>query len=130
MNLLLATTIAICVSSGVWLLLSRDLFRIVLGLGVLGSATNLIVFFGGRPGDLTPPVIEKGAMTLAETAANPLPQALVLTAIVIGFALLCFSLVLAARLSQSQGHGDVAKYLSSEPRQMQNDDSGKPPVME
>ena len=130
MSLLLSIAISICVSAGVWLLLSRDLFRIVIGLAILGSAVNLIVFMGGHPGTLTPPVIEKGAQVLADTAANPLPQALVLTAIVIGFALLCFSLVLAARLSKAQGHSDVSEYTASEPAHRPNDAHDKPPVMD
>ena len=64
MILLLSIAISICVAAGVWLLLSRDLFRVVIGLSVLGSAVNLIVFIGGRPGNLLPPVIEKGSEVL------------------------------------------------------------------
>lgn len=81
MNLLLMLAISLTVSAGVWLLLSRDLFRIVVGLAVLGSAVNLIVFMSGRPGSLIPQVMPTGAEQLAAGFANPLPQALVLTAI-------------------------------------------------
>jgi multicomponent Na+:H+ antiporter subunit C len=130
MILLLSIAISICVAAGVWLLLSRDLFRVVIGLSVLGSAVNLIVFIGGRPGTLLPPVIEKGSDVLAQSAANPLPQALVLTAIVIGFALLCFSLVLAARLNRQHGHTDIADYQASEPSSKKGEPVDKPPVME
>jgi len=103
----------------------------VVGFAVLGSAVNLIVFLAGRPGTLVSPVIPKGAEALAEGAAAPLPQALVLTAIVIGFALLCFSLVLAARVSRDHGHSDVSSQQASEPVSKQGaEDALKPPVME
>jgi multicomponent Na+:H+ antiporter subunit C len=130
MSQILALVISLCVATGVWLLLSSDLFRIVIGLGILGTAVNLSLFLAGRPGTLTPPIIEPGMAALAEQAANPLPQALVLTAIVIGFALLCFSLLLAARLSQVHGHEDVASHQASEPRQGSHATPDKPPVME
>lgn len=106
MSLLLMLGISLTVAAGVLLALSRDLFRLIVGLAVLGSATNLIVFMAARPGSLVPPLIEAGAQQLSAAAANPLPQALVLTAIVIGFALLCFALVLGAWLARS-GDGDA-----------------------
>lgn len=131
MNLLLIIAISVSVSAGVLLLLSRDVFRIVVGLAILGSAANLIVFLSGRPGTLLPPVIEAGASVLADNAANPLPQALVLTAIVIGFALLAFAMVLAARVSQEQSNADVATYQASEPATDPSaEDPDKPAVME
>ena len=127
MSLLLILTISLCVVAGVLLLLSRDLFRLVIGLAVLGSAANLIVFMAARPGSLVPPVIEAGLAQVAAGAANPLPQALVLTAIVIGFALLCFALVLAAWLARSPGQDDPDALGASEPAAT---DPVKPPVLE
>lgn len=129
MNLLLILALSLTVSAGVWLLLSRDLFRVVVGLAVLGSAVNLIVFMSGRPGSLIPPVMPADAEQLAAGFANPLPQALVLTAIVIGFALLCFALVLAARLSRDHGHADVAQQQAAEPQQT-GETPYKPTVLE
>jgi len=126
MSLMLILAISLCVVAGVLLLLSRDLFRLVIGLAVLGSATNLIVFLAARPGSLTPPVIEAGLAQVAAGAANPLPQALVLTAIVIGFALLCFALVLAAWLARQTG-SDLDEQGASEPAAT---DPVKPPVLE
>lgn len=115
MSLLLAAVISLLVAAGVLLVLSRDLFRVVIGLAVLGGAVNLIVFFAGRPGSLVSPVIESGAQGLAADAANPLTQALVLTAIVIGFSLLAFSLVLGARLSRQSGQDDTDQLRHAEP---------------
>jgi multicomponent Na+:H+ antiporter subunit C len=127
MTLLLMLAISLVVAFGVLLLLSRDLFRLIIGLAVLGSAVNLIVFMSGRPGGLVPPVIEAGAAQLSATAANPLPQALVLTAIVIGFALLCFALVLGANLARSSGHEEIDRMRASEPAPSE---PHKPPVLE
>jgi len=131
MTLVLMLAVSLCMGAGVLLILSRDAFRIAVGFAVLGSGVNLIVFLAGRPGTLVSPVIPKGAESLAENAAAPLPQALVLTAIVIGFALLCFSLILAARVSRDHGHSDVAEQQASEPPQDSTaGDSLKPPVLE
>ncbi len=127
MSLLLVLAVSLCVAAGVLLLLSRDLFRLVIGLAVLGGAANLIVFMAARPGSLVPPVIEAGLARAGATTANPLPQALVLTAIVIGFALLCFALVLAARLGGEPGQDDSDDLVASEPAAT---DPVKPPVLE
>jgi len=123
MALLLILTVGLTVSAGVYLLLARDLFRLLVALTVLGSAANLILFLSGRPRSLVPPVIEPGGAALPPGFANPLPQALVLTAIVIGFALLCFSLVLGARLARSAQDPD--RLRATEPRPHE---ALKPPI--
>ncbi len=115
MSTLIALACALTVAAGVYLALSRDLFRMVLGFAVLGSGVNLIVFAAGRFGPLAPPIIASDQASLLADAANPLPQALVLTAIVIGFALTCFSLVLAARLAQQTGSEDSQQLRAAEP---------------
>lgn len=127
MILILMITISLVVAVGVLLVLSRDIFRLIVGLAVLGSATNLIVFMAARPSSLIPPVIEAGAKQLPTAVANPLPQALVLTAIVIGFALLCFALVLGASLARSSDHDDVDRMHAAEPP---DTDPVKPSVLE
>ncbi len=127
MSLILMLAISIAVAAGVLLVLSRDVFRLIVGLAVLGSATNLIVFAAARPGGLIPAVIEAGATQLPAAAANPLPQALVLTAIVIGFALLCFALVLGAYLVRQGGQQNVDRLAAAEPAAT---DPVKPPVLE
>lgn len=100
MSLVLIIAIGLGVSASIYLMLARDLFRLLVGLAMLGSLTNLVLFMGGRPGSLLAPVIERGAEALPAGFANPLPQALALTAIVIGFALLAYALVLGARVAQ------------------------------
>jgi multicomponent Na+:H+ antiporter subunit C len=125
MNLLLIFTIGIAVAAGVYLILARDIFRLIIGLAVLGSLANLILFMGGRPGSLIAPVIEKGAAGLPAGFADPLPQALTLTAIVIGFALLAFALVLGTKAA-SRG-SDPDQLRASEPK---HHDAVKPPIEE
>ncbi len=94
METLLALAIGVLVAAAAYLLLARDLPRALLGFVLLGTAANLSIFAAGRIGTMTPPLVDPGTTVLAAGAANPLPQALVLTAIVIGFGLAAFALVL------------------------------------
>jgi len=110
----IALAVWFSVTAGVYLMLSRDVLRCVLGLAVLGSGANLVLFAAGRLGPEAPAVVPLGEAVLRE-AANPLPQALVLTAIVIGFSLVCFSLVLVLRLIQRAGTDDAEALRHAEP---------------
>jgi len=90
---------------GLYMVLSRHLVRQLLGLSLLTTAVNLILFQAGRIRSAQPPLIPEGADRLRDSA-DPLPQALVLTAIVIGFAL---SVILASlALSAYRGHGTLS----------------------
>ena len=86
---------------GLWMLLDRNLKRVVLGVVVLGNAINLGVLTAGRFFGERPAFVEAGN---AASTANTLPQALVLTAIVIGFSLFIFALALLKRTREL--HGD------------------------
>jgi multicomponent Na+:H+ antiporter subunit C len=118
-----AATVWLTTTVGLYLAMSRDALRCVLGLAVLGAAANLVLFASGRLFTGQPAVVPEGQQLL-QAAANPLPQALVLTAIVIGFALLCFSLVLVLRLIRDAGTDDAHAMRAAEPR---DDDPVKPP---
>ncbi|MCM8611610.1 NADH-quinone oxidoreductase subunit K [Accumulibacter sp.] len=109
-----ALALAAVIAAGTYLASSRDLLRCLIGLALVGNGINLLVFASGRLLSQMPPFVASGAQQLA-VAANPLPQALVLTAIVISFVLLCFSLVLAIRLLQTAGSADTAKLRAAEP---------------
>ena len=124
MTWLLALTIWLTLSTGLYLVFSRDLLRCVLGIAIMGSGANLLLFISGRLGPTQPPVIPLGETVLGQ-AANPLPQALVLTAIVIGFALMCFSLMLVLRLIERQRTDDVLDLRLVEPT---GGDGVKPPL--
>lgn len=127
MTVLLLLSISAVVAAAVYLSLSRDLFRLVTGLTLLGAATNLVVFAAGRFASMTPPLLASVADAPAAATSNPLVQALVLTAIVISFALLCFSLVLGARLRTAAHSDDTRNLQSAEPPA---GDAVKPPELE
>ncbi|WP_193074692.1 Na+/H+ antiporter subunit C [Pseudomonas sp. FME51] len=92
MELLYALTLGVLTMSGVYLLLRARTFPVVVGLTLISYAVNLFLFAMGRLHTGKPAVL-----TAAAEYADPLPQALVLTAIVIGFAMTAFALVLALR---------------------------------
>ena len=102
MSVLLAATAAVLFGLGTWLLLQRRLTRIVIGLGLIGHGTNILLLTSGGGGGL-PPVIGTGD---PDEFADPLPQALALTAIVITFGVTAFLLALAYR-SWQLTHDDV-----------------------
>lgn len=110
-----ALALGVVVSAGTYLALSRDLLRCLIGLVLLGNGVNLLLFSVGRLKSSVPPLLADTETVLPVAAANPVPQALVLTAIVISFALMCFSLVLAVRLIRMTGHNDVERLRAAEP---------------
>ncbi len=81
-------------------MLSAALVRVLLGIVLLGNGVNLLIFVAGRLERAVPPIVPAGRETLAAIAANSLPQALILTAIVIGFSLFAFLSVLVFRAYQ------------------------------
>jgi multicomponent Na+:H+ antiporter subunit C len=104
---LLALASGVLYAAGIYLMLRRRLAQLIIGLGLLSNGTNLLIFTAGGLTRAKPPVIPEGASALVEPYADPVPQALVLTAIVIGFGLTAFSLVLAHRVHVSAGTDDV-----------------------
>jgi multicomponent Na+:H+ antiporter subunit C len=107
MELLLAIVAGVLYATGIYLMLRRRLAQLIVGLGLLTNATNVLIFTAGGLTRARPPVLPEGASTLQPPFADPVPQALILTAIVIGFGVLAFSLVLAHRVHQSLGTDDV-----------------------
>jgi len=102
MEVLLAVVVGVLVAAGVYLLLRRRSFSVVLGLVLLSYAVNLFLFAMGRLRTDQPPLIHAGG-----SYADPLPQALVLTAIVIGFGMTAFVLVLALQALGNLGSDRV-----------------------
>ncbi|MFN3891903.1 MAG: Na+/H+ antiporter subunit C [Beijerinckiaceae bacterium] len=93
MEFLVATGLGALTSAGVYLLLRRHTFPVILGLTLLSYAVNVFIFVMGRLAINQPPIITKGVTQYAD----PLPQALVLTAIVISFGMTALIVVLALR---------------------------------
>lgn len=114
MSVLYAFVIALISACGVYLVLSRHIVRTLLGIALISAAVNLLIFYAGRIGASAPPVIAPGEVVLPATAANPLPQALVLTAILIGFALTAFGAALALRIFTSMGSLDIGRIDEAE----------------
>ncbi|MBM6577441.1 NADH-quinone oxidoreductase subunit K [Microvirga sp. SRT01] len=86
MTILYAFCAAAIMGAALYMILSRNLVRILLGLALLSTGVNVMLFVAGDFGSRQPPLIRAGEKALGE-AADPLAQALILTAIVIGFAL-------------------------------------------
>jgi len=95
---------------GVFMLLSRNMVRMLLGLSLLTTSVNVMIFQTGRFRSQLPPIIPEGSEQLVNSA-DPVPQALILTAIVIGFALTVILMALALRV-----HGSHESVVTSEVR--------------
>ncbi len=107
MESVLAVLAGVMITGSVYLILSNNLVRIIFGLVLASNAVNLLIFAGGRPNTSLPPLIAEDAYFPVETVANSLPQALILTAIVIGFALIVFIFVLFFKAYQKLGTVDT-----------------------
>ena len=103
MELLVALMVGVLVAASVHLMLARNVLRFLFGLVLISNAANLTIFVSGRLTAEAPPLIPEGADAPVEAVANALPQALVLTAIVIGFGLFAFALTLVYRTYQNLG---------------------------
>lgn len=107
MQVVLAFLIGGLFTIAIYLLLRRAIARVILGLALLTNATNLLIFTVGGLTRATPPLIPEGQTRPGGPFADPMPQSLILTAIVIGFGVMVFTLVLAHRVHQSLGTDDV-----------------------
>jgi multicomponent Na+:H+ antiporter subunit C len=107
MEPLLALASGVLFAAGLYLMLRRRLAQLIIGLALLSNGTNLLIFTVGGLTRARPPVVLGDAERLVPPYADPVPQALALTAIVIGFGLTAFSLVLAHRVHVTMGTDDV-----------------------
>lgn len=105
MELLFAVIVGVLLAAGVYLLLAHTITRLVLGLSFIGYAANLAILTVGGLKDASPPLLH-----LSGPYQDPLPQALILTAIVIGFATTALVLTVAIRAYQVAGHDDVTQF--------------------
>jgi multicomponent Na+:H+ antiporter subunit C len=100
--------------AGAWLLMQRHLLHLVLGIAVLGHGANLLVVVAGIGASNAPAFIAEGAESIPDPHGDPIPQALVLTAIVIGFGVLAFTLALVARSFREQGSDNLDTMKNSD----------------
>ena len=115
MEVVLALLVGVLVATSVYLMLARNLLRFVFGLVLLSNAANLTIFASGRLTRANPPLVPEGLSAPPELVANALPQALILTAIVIGFGLLAFALALILRAYRTLGTLDSDEMRDAEP---------------
>ncbi len=115
MELLLALVVGWLYACGLYLLLRRTLAQVVIGLALLTNGTNLLIFVAAGLVRGEPPLIGEGQEALQDGTADPVPQALILTAIVIGFAIQAFAMVLAYRVYRSVGNDDLDALTTTEP---------------
>ena len=105
MEVLLAVVAGVLYATGLYLMLRRRLAQVIIGLGLLSHGTNILILSAAGVVRGRPPIVDPA--TAASGFADPVPQSLVLTAIVIGFGVLAFALVLAHRVYASTGSDDI-----------------------
>ena len=109
MELLLAITAGSLYAAGLYLMMRRRLAQLIIGLGLLTNGTNILIFTSGGLTRAIPPVKPPYMERLEPPFADPVPQSLILTAIVIGFGVLAFALVLAHQVHRTSGSDDIGE---------------------
>jgi multisubunit Na+/H+ antiporter MnhC subunit len=109
MEALIACLVGLMFAAALYLMLSGSLVKFVFGFTLIGNAVNLLIFTAGRLRHVQPPLIPPDHTGLTHTVSNALPQALILTAIVIGFAMVTFLLVMLLRTYAQTGTLDTGE---------------------
>jgi multicomponent Na+:H+ antiporter subunit C len=94
-------------AAGLYMMMRRSIVKALIGLSLLGHAANLLLFSAAGVTRGRPPLVPEGAEAASEPVADPLPQALVLTAIVISFGVLAFATTLIHRAHQVTATDDL-----------------------
>lgn len=114
MDVILAIVVGLLYAISLFLILQKGLVRIIIGIIILGHASNLFLFVISRLTRGNPPIVPEGMIAVPEPFADPLPQALILTAIVIGFGIQAFGIVLLQRVYRVTGTSVVAELSSTD----------------
>jgi multicomponent Na+:H+ antiporter subunit C len=114
MEVLLALVVGALYAAGLYMIMRRSIVKLILGLGLLGHAANLFIFTIGQVTRGNPPVMSHEENVLSGTYADPVPQAFILTAIVIGFGVQAFATVLVKRAYQTVGTDDFDQMISTD----------------
>jgi multicomponent Na+:H+ antiporter subunit C len=114
MEMVLAAVTGGLYAAGLYLMLRRSVVRLVIGLSLIGHAANLLIFSAAGMTRARPPIVPEGALQPDPPFADPVPQALILTSIVLGFAILAFAMVLIKRAYQTVGTDDLDAMRSTD----------------
>ena len=114
MILLLAITAGVLFAAGIYMILRRSLVKILVGLLLLGYAVNLLLFNSAELLPARPPLVIVGSTLPPFKYADPVPQALILTAIVISFGLTAFAVVLVRQVYLVSGKDDLNEMRSTD----------------
>jgi multicomponent Na+:H+ antiporter subunit C len=114
MELLLAIAIGVLYGTGVYMMLRRSLVKVVIGFALISNGANLLIFTASGVVRTAAPIIGDDATVLMAPYADPLPQALVLTAIVITFGVSAFALALVLRVQRTTGAEDPDEMRSTD----------------
>lgn len=104
MEIIFSILIGVLFGTGVYFLLRRSIVKLILGIIFISNAVNLLLFISGGLTLKKPSFVQEDGL---KEVADPLPQALILTAIVIGFGVIAFTLVLKYRFHQTTGTVDI-----------------------
>lgn len=114
MNIIMAITVGILYSAGIYMILRRSIVKLIIGLALLAHGANLLIFTLGRLTRGHPAIIEGNEEMLIQPYADPIPQALILTAIVISFGVTAFAIVLIKKVYQATGSGDLDNLIETD----------------
>lgn len=109
MDTLLAFVVGGLYSAGLYMMMRRSIVKLLIGLALLGHASTMLIFTVGAPSSGRPPLVQPGRNLPPADHADPVPQALILTAIVISFGVMAFTVVLVHRAYQTVATDDLDK---------------------
>lgn len=114
MELILALTIGVIFAAATYLLLRRSIIKIIFGIALLSQGVNLLILTASGLKTGAVPFVPQDAASMPPSAADPLPQALILTAIVISFGVLAFTLAMARRIDETVNSDDIDDMQSTD----------------
>jgi multicomponent Na+:H+ antiporter subunit C len=114
MQTILAIVVGGLYAAGLYMMMRRSIVKLLIGLALLSHAANLLIFTAGGLQRSIPPLVQEGTDMPPPLAADPLPQAVILTAIVISFGVLAFAIVLVSRVHQSLHTDDLDDLTSTD----------------
>ncbi len=114
MSVVIAAVVGALFAAGIYLMMRRSIVKLLIGLALSGYSTNLLLFITGGLTRGRSPIVPAGHEALVPPHADPLPQALVLTSIVIGFGVLSFAAALVQRAVRTLGTDDLDDMRSTD----------------